>query len=163
MSISKQIDGLFEEQALDLEHYFPHYLSTISNRWMSTSSRLYLSRFGIGIVEWRVLGMLGSLDQSGSSTSLEIAKALSIDPGAVSRAMRNLVAKGMVEPLQGKFLGNTKPFTMTSNGRDLFRQVRAVALEREALLLQDLNDGERSQLIALLQKVFNRLDDLGEK
>ncbi|MBC2666984.1 winged helix-turn-helix transcriptional regulator [Novosphingobium flavum] len=149
-----------EPARLDLEHYVPHFLSTIANRWMSTSSRIYLQRFGIGVVEWKILGHLGSIGPERNATSLEIARASSIDPAAASRGMQALVRKGLVEPLKGRFTGNAKPFAMTEQGVALFRDVHEVALEREAMLLHGLGSDERTQLLDLLKKLDANLDRL---
>lgn len=160
MSVSKLARSEDEVQTLDLERYVPFYLGTISNRWTSSSSKLYLAQFGVGIVEWRILGYLGSRQKDGSSTSLEIASALSLDRGAVSRGMRVLVERGYVEQVKGRFAGSTKPLTMTAAGLILFKEIRAKALEREAYLLQDLTDAEREELLHLFKKMYSRLNGL---
>ncbi|MET0292109.1 MAG: MarR family transcriptional regulator, partial [Steroidobacteraceae bacterium] len=62
---------------IDLEAYFPFFLGTLSNRWTTTSSRLYLAKFGVGIGEWRVLASIRSLDRASSN---EIVNLISMDP-----------------------------------------------------------------------------------
>ena len=146
-----------EWRSIDLDRYVPFYITAIANRWTSSSSRDYLSTFGVGIAEWRVLA---SLDARGSATSLDIVNLVGMDGGAVSRAIRALEKKGFVVPVKGRFVGRTKPYAMTTTGEALSAAVRARALEREALLLQDLSEADKSKFLRLLRLVHGRLADL---
>lgn len=150
----------FEAAApLDLAHYVPHYLITIANRWTATSSRTYLRRFGIGIVEWRVLASLGARKVA---SSLDIVQLIGTDAASVSKAVRSLEARGSIVPIQGKFVGRTKPYALTPAGQELFAQICDLALERERMLLAPLSGDERAQLIALLSKLYMQLPRLQE-
>jgi DNA-binding MarR family transcriptional regulator len=143
--------------SIDLDRYVPFYVTAIANRWTSISSQDYLREFGIGIAEWRVLA---SLDARGSATSLDIVTLVGMDGGAVSRAIRALERKELVVPVKGRFIGRTKPYAMTKQGKTLSGAVRARALEREAMLLQDLDDSERAELLRMLRLLHGRLADL---
>src|SRR6201997_2465982 len=120
---------------IELDEYVPYFLGTIANRWTAASSRRYLREFGVGIAEWRVLASLRSL---GQATSLDTANLTGMDPAAVTRALKQLEEKGCAEPAAGRFIGRTKPFALTDKGRALYADMRRAALEREAVLLQDL-------------------------
>lgn len=41
-------------EVVDITTYIPHLLSSVNNALSRGASKLYLKRFGIGIVEWRV-------------------------------------------------------------------------------------------------------------
>lgn len=142
---------------LDLASYFPFYLGTIANRWTTTSSRIYLDRFGIGIGEWRVLASIHSL---GQASSLEVVNLIAMDASAVSRSLARLERDGHVSPVPGKFVGRTKPYTLTSSGHRLYADVHQIALARERTLLGALDPDEQRQLVALMGKVMSRIDDL---
>jgi DNA-binding MarR family transcriptional regulator len=145
------------EGSIHLDQYVPFYVTAIANRWTSASSRDYLREFGIGIAEWRVLA---SLDARGSATSLDIVHLVGMDGGAVSRAIRALEDKCFVAPVQGRFPGRSKPYRMTPEGETLSIAVRARALEREGVLLQDLDDADTRELLRLLRLLHGRLDAL---
>jgi len=145
------------DEPINLQGYFPFFLGTISNRWTTTSSRLYLEKFGIGIGEWRVLASIYSL---GQVSSQEVVSLISMDASAVSRAVTTLAKKGFVKPVQGKFAGRTKPYELTEKGRELYVGIQQVALRREDLLLSALSDDERRTLIELMRKVMKGLGDI---
>ena len=146
-----------ETDPIDLQGYFPFFLGTIANRWTTTSSRIYLDRFGIGIGEWRVLASIRSL---GTASSQEIVNLISMDASAVSRSMAKLEKDGFVKPIKGKFAGRTKPYALTAKGVTLHANVSNVALRREQLLLEDLTEDEQAELLRLMRKVMPRLKDL---
>lgn len=147
--------------SLNLSEYLPFYVIAIANRWTATSSRTYLRRFGIGIVEWRAIASLGAL---GVASSLDVVNLVGTDPASVSKAVNNLEARGLVVPVKGKFAGRTKPYELTQRGRGLFREMRQLALRRQDVLTDLLTSDERSQLIGLLKKLhaqLPKLQDLG--
>jgi DNA-binding MarR family transcriptional regulator len=142
---------------IELDQYAPYFLGTIANRWTAASSRRYLREFGVGIAEWRVLASLRSL---GQATSLDTANLTGMDPAAVTRALSQLEDKGCAEPVAGRFIGRTKPFALTEKGMALYADMRRVALEREAVLLQDLTPDDRRELLRLLRLLHGRLAEL---
>lgn len=142
---------------IDLKIYFPFYLGTISNRWTTTSSRIYLKKFGIGIGDWRVLASILSLKRASSS---EVVELISMDAGAVSRSVGRLLAENLLRPVAGKFAGRTKPFELTEGGRRLYSAIQRTAIARENLLLGSLSAAERRALLELMRKVHSRLDRL---
>lgn len=142
---------------IELDHYVPYFLGAISNRWTAASSRRYLRDFGVGIAEWRVLASLRTL---GQATSLDAANLTGMDPAAVTRALTQLQQKHYAGPVPGRFMGRTKPFALTDEGVALYAEMRRVALEREAVLLQDLSAAERRELLRLLRLLHARLPEL---
>jgi DNA-binding MarR family transcriptional regulator len=144
-------------EIIELDQYAPYFLGTIANRWTAASSRRYLREFGVGIAEWRVLASLRSL---GQASSLDAANLTGMDPAAVTRALTQLQEKGWAEPVAGRFIGRTKPFALTEKGVALYAEMRRVALEREAVLLQDLTEDDRKELLRLLRLLHARLPEL---
>jgi DNA-binding MarR family transcriptional regulator len=142
---------------IDLQGYFPFFLGTIANRWTTTSSRIYLDRFGIGIGEWRVLSSIRSL---GTASSQEVVVLISMDAGAVSRSMAKLEKDGFARPIKGKFAGRTKPYQLTAKGKTLHSEIAAIALAREQLLLQNLSSDEQADLLRLMRKIMPKLGEL---
>ena len=142
---------------IELDQYAPYFLGTIANRWTAASSRRYLREFGVGIAEWRVLASLRTL---GQATSLDAANLTGMDPAAVTRALTQLQEKGCAEPVAGRFIGRTKPFALTDQGMALYADMRRVALEREAVLMQDLTETDREELLRLLRLLHRRLPEL---
>lgn len=141
----------------DLDRYVPFYLNTIANRWTASASQLFLEKFGIGIVEWRVLV---ALDTLGQASALDAVRLAGIDAGAASRAMRSLSEAGLIATVPGRFVGRTKPYALTQQGEAIYHDVLEVAIERETVLLKDLSKAERATFLTLLRRVHAGLHQL---
>lgn len=148
---------MMTREPFNLQAYFPFFLGTIANRWTTTSSKIYLEKFGVGIGEWRVLA---SIQAQGTASSQRVVNLISMDAGAVSRSMAKLAAEGLVEPIKGSFAGRTKPYQLTRKGHDLYEQLLRIALERESTLLGELDESERQLLLQLMQKILHQIDKL---
>lgn len=142
---------------LDLNNYFPFYLGTIANKWATTSSKLYLAEYGIGISEWRVLASIFSL---GEASSLDVVNLISMDAGAVSRAVSRLESKGYITPVEGRFRGRTKPYMLAESGNRVYDAISETALKREKFLLSDLTKREQKELIEMMKKIMGKIDQL---
>lgn len=59
----------------------------------------------------------------------------------------------------GALIGRTKPFALTGKGMMLHAEMRRAALEREAVLLQDLTEKDRQELLRLLRLLHGRLPE----
>ena len=53
------------EVTLHLERYVPGLLAWLSNKLAGDASKVYRSRFGVGIVEWRILSYLAVYEWHG--------------------------------------------------------------------------------------------------
>ena len=148
-----------DDVGMDLRSYVPFYLVAIANRWTATSSRTYLRRFGIGIVEWRIISSLGA---EGTASSLDVVNLTGSDPALISKAMRNLEKRGLAAPVEGRFAGRTKPYRLTAGGEALFREIRTIALGFEQVLLATLDADERKAFLAALAKLHAQLPRLQE-
>jgi DNA-binding MarR family transcriptional regulator len=146
------------QRALDLENYVPYYINMISNKLSRGSSRLYINKFGIGVIEWRILGYLRRSDGSGSAN--EICQTLAIDKSAASRSIQELETKDLVtsNPIDRR----QRLLSLTEKGRSLHDQVLPIALERERILLSSLTNLERKQLLVLLRKLRANIAALNE-
>jgi DNA-binding MarR family transcriptional regulator len=83
-----------------------------------------------------------------------------MDAGAVSRAIRLLEERGLVVPLAGRFAGRSRPYAMTPPGVEVYAAMKASALAREQQLLVPLSDTERRELLRLLGRLYDGLDDI---
>jgi len=145
------------EPSFDLDGYIPFWLTAITNKWTANSSRLYLRKFGIGVMEWRVLGSLATL---GTGRSIDICSLLVADSSSVSKATTNLERRGLIEAVKGRFPGRNRPLYLTEAGSAIFEKMKEIALAREDQLLRALDLEDRLQLLILLQKVHERLPEL---
>ncbi len=155
----KATDRDGEREVLDLGAYVPYFLTSISNTWSRSSSRLYLDLFGVGVTEWRVVSQLAIEPMIAAQ---HICELIGLDKGAVSRSVASLVAAGHVRESADARDARRQVLALTPSGYALHDRLIAVALARERLLLDGLSQDEIEQLIGLLQRIRQKLPALRE-
>ena len=137
--------------------------STVAFRVLGIAAKLtqgflqsYTTRFGIGLPEWRTLGMLGRF---GPMPSIRIAELADMDRGSISRAVAWLEGKHLVRRMDDLAHKRRQIVVLTAAGRRLHDRIAVMAQMRQQQILALLSPEERSALEAILQK----LDQWAEK
>jgi DNA-binding MarR family transcriptional regulator len=134
---------------LDLEAYIPTYLTQCTNKWASSSSRMYLVRFGIGINEWRVMTLLASAP---GITASRMSVIMGLDKALVSRAIVVLEEQKYATRGLPQSKGRREAF-LTPGGWSLHNKILKLALAREAKLLHGFSKAEIGTLLKLLKRL----------
>ncbi len=143
---------------LDMSRYVPALINHLSNKLSRGASALYRERYGIGIIEWRILAQLGS---SGESTARAICDRTALDKAAVSRSFVVLNDRGLIA--FPKDMGRRDQIaSLTAAGRRLHDRIMHVALEREKRFLAPLSVSERRTLVVLLNRLYDHVDSIDE-
>ncbi len=145
-------------EVLRLEGFLPYRLSVLSNRVSRLLAREYADRFGIGIAEWRVMAVLGP---SPGLSAVEVAERTSMDKVRVSRAVRALHRKGLLERRRDCTDQRVTRLRLTPRGERVYRQVARLALAFEARLLAEFRETEIRRLLAFLDRLDARIAELG--
>jgi len=140
-------NSLPEAEILHRSTYVPHYLIVVTNGLVWHSSRLYVKQLGIGLNESRILTILAD---SGPLSAGEICRILSMNKGAVSRALQVLEQRNYVSLRTD---GGRRKVAMTPESRSVHRQIVDMARAREALLLQGFSAAEKTALLEYLQRM----------
>jgi DNA-binding MarR family transcriptional regulator len=146
-------------KVLNLPRYATYFLHLVSNKLSSGASRLYLSKFDIGVIEWRVMGMVAV---EPGITSNRICQMIGFDKAAISRATRTLETKGYLRIIAAPDDQRRRTLDMTARGLKLHDQILAIALERERRLLSGLSEQEVDVLLDLLARIAEQLPYVNE-
>lgn len=138
------------QTAIALERYVPAMITIIANQWSRGASAYYRRHFGIGIVEWRLMGLLAVEPWI---TAARVDAVIGMDKAAVSRSVRELVKRGIVALRPDEADPRRREMALTREGRGLYDRVARVALERERRMLSCLSAAEREVLIGLLGRI----------
>lgn len=147
------------DAALRLEAYLPYRLSVASNRASRWVARSYEAKFGLSIWQWRVMAVLGGADRL---TAQELTAATAMDKVNVSRAVRALIERGLVNRQKHQSDGRSALLELTSAGRSVYDEVAPVALRHEAALLDGFSPDEIRLLTDLLLRLEKRAEDLAQ-
>ena len=145
------------DKVLELEHFLPYRLSVLSNRISQALSRLYSDRFGLTILEWRVLAILGRYPGLAANA---VARRGAMDKVQVSRAVHRLLANGRLERRLDPDDRRRSSLRLSPEGKRIYRQIIPAAQAFEQGLLAPLTAGEQSSLDDLLTRLTGHTDDV---
>ena len=143
-----------------LEGFLPYRLSLLSNTISQGISTAYRKPYGLSMMEWRVVAILGRFP---GLTATDVMERGAMDKVTVSRAVKKLREKGLVEASPHSQDRRRLPLRLSSRkGRRLFRAVVPKALDYESRLLEVLSEDERNRFNRMLVKLQSAADALNE-
>ena len=140
-----------------LENFLPYRLSVLTNTVSRTLARRYAEPFGVGVLEWRVMAVVGRFAPMSAN---QVCARTAMDKVAVSRATRALVDKGLLRRQADPRDLRRARLSLSSRGQGIHDDIVVLAEELEAELLVSLSLREQRQLDRLLSKLTGRARDL---
>ncbi len=144
-----------------LEKFLPYRLSLLSNTISGGISSAYRKLYELSVTEWRVVAILGRYP---GLTATEVTERGAMDKVAVSRAVKRLEERGLVERGEHDADRRRLPLVLSpGDGQRLFRDVMPRALAYERQLLASLSAEEREMFGRLVGKLQSAAQRLNEK
>jgi len=144
-----------------LETFIPFQLSVLSNIIGEGISHAYRKQYGLSVTEWRVLAIVGRFP---GLTASEVMTRGAMDKVAVSRAVKKLLDRGLMERSAHSEDRRRMPLTLTrGKGRTLFRAVVPRAIAYEQALLEALTEEERAAFAHTLGKLLGEAKRLTDR
>jgi DNA-binding MarR family transcriptional regulator len=125
--------------ALHLANFAPFRLNRLATGVSEHLAEVYKQRFGLEIPEWRVVATVGP---AGTCTAQHIADSTRMHKTRVSRAIANLVKRGLIERTSNADDRREMELRLTKSGREMYAELVPLALERERALLACLGEEE---------------------
>ncbi|MFT3690984.1 MarR family winged helix-turn-helix transcriptional regulator [Paenirhodobacter sp.] len=146
-----------DQDRFDLQRCIGALSTSFSSRLGAGASQEYHRRFGIGVVEWRVLCHLAVEPWS---NVIAMANSIGLDKSSVSRALSGMETRGLVEMRDGA--RRRREAALTPAGWTLHRDVLPVARAREAALLDGFSAAEFEQLLDYFHRLIANLPRVEE-
>jgi DNA-binding MarR family transcriptional regulator/ribosomal protein S18 acetylase RimI-like enzyme len=112
----------------------------------------------LSLTEGRVLYELAKRE---TTTAAELAADLDIDPGYLSRILRNLMASDLVASARSDTDRRQSNLTLTERGRDTFRSLDSRSQQEIGGLLDRLDEDEQRRLLAAMATIQTLLAPAG--
>src|SRR4249919_1618606 len=135
--------GRGDDAPLKLEQFLPYRLNVVASLVSQALSRIYADRYGIGVPEWRVLVTLG---QYGMMTGKAIGSHSHMHKTKVSRAVALLERRKLVTRRANRADLREAFLSLTSAGREIYRELAPTALEFARDLLETVDAADREAL-----------------
>ena len=142
---------------LQLDTFLPSVIRNLAEEITSHMSRRYTGNFQLTITEWRIILQLAAKE---SLTATEIVEITAMEKSKVSRAVSNLVDRGLAARTPSEQDQRTKTLTLTPGGRELYSSIVPRVLDWENYLLEGLEISEYRDLLYLLSKLRSRLKEM---
>lgn len=127
-----------------------YWLGRLSDRVQQSFERR-LAESGVTVAQCRVLVTVFG---GHATTTSEVARFLATDPGAVSRLVDRLIAKGLMARCSHPNSRRRVDLLLTPTGRDLVPDLIHLAEENEHEFFGSLASSERAELLELLQRLL---------
>ncbi len=151
------VDG---RDVLDDNWLSAHYIISIAGKYTSSASRLLRKRYGIGVVEWR---LIAGLAREPDIAANQLSKYTLTDKGQVSRAIQSLEKKGLIEGVPSLKKTNRKKVRLTEKGCEIFDAFLPCVVEREVFAFEGLDEEGVDQFFTTLKLISKNLDRYIEK
>ena len=155
------------EQGEKLEvHEFPTFMVLrLATLTKNTLTHRYLSPHGISLPEWRLLALVARYD---SLLFREMTTGSSMDKGQVSRTLKAIHAKGLVqldaipagERPRNAALSPRLRVSISPQGRALFERILPVSRAWQARLLDSLDANERKVFHSVLLRLLREVPEM---
>ncbi len=146
-----------ETAPLVLDRFLPYRLSILSNTISGAIARVYEARFGLTILEWRIMAVLGL----GAPLSANgVCDRTRMDKVQVSRAVSRLLDKGLVHRKFANDDRRRSALSLSAKGRKVYAEIAPMTADWEAKLLAALGPKELGALDRLVAKLQTEADKL---
>jgi DNA-binding MarR family transcriptional regulator len=139
---------------IHLDTHIPTLVSILANRLRRAASHHYRTRYGIGIVEWRMVMFLGDHP---NATANQISKATDLDKGAVSRSLRVLKRKGWITMTRVHASSRHGAIALSEKGLRQYEVIAEDAERRHRRLIAGLDREKVDVLRSLLWDLVERI------
>lgn len=126
------------------------------NRRLDVFYRQQFEELGINPGEWSVLAAL-AVEGAAGSTPSQLADVGGVSPSTMTHRLDRMVGRGLVKRVQDADNRTRMRVSLTRAGWELFRRAVLDAEVVESRVLSPLDDRERRQLAALLDKLVAEL------
>lgn len=142
------------QPSIDLSRHVATKIAIFANRMSRAASRFYRERYGIGVVEWRVMMFIGHADETSAN---RICRETDLDKGAVSRSLNVLARLGIISVTEDGTDSRRHNVALTAKGRAMHDRIVPIALERQRELLSDLSPAEVEAFMDMIQRMQTKI------
>ena len=145
--------GRGDNAPLKLESFLPYRLNVVASLVSQALSRIYASRYGIGVPEWRVLVTLG---QYGMMTGKAIGQHSHMHKTKVSRAVALLESRKLVMRRANRADLREAFLALTPSGRAMYDDLAPIALDFAERLSEVVEPADRAAFERAVDRLIER-------
>jgi DNA-binding MarR family transcriptional regulator len=145
-----------DEVRFDLQAFLPYRIRVFYTDVTSTLSEIYIRDHRLTPSEWRSMAILGA---TGRMPATEIVERSSMDKVSVSRAVKKMHERGLLEKTNNAEDGRSSLLSLSEKGRAIYFDLVPKMLAAEARMFDGVSDEEVSAFISTMAKVRKNLQN----
>lgn len=130
--------------------------SLLSNRGSWILSSMYISRYGLNVIGWRILAILAT---NSPLSAKDIAEMLATDQVTISRATEQLANKNLIRRRVDPKDRRRQLLRLSKRGTDIYNQILPLLFATENAILSPLSTDERREFMRMLSIVQDHSDE----
>jgi DNA-binding MarR family transcriptional regulator len=134
-----------QDGILELDAFLPYRLYHLADLVSRAFAKIYKDHFGLTRPEWRVLAGLG---EHSTMTATALGEQSAMHKTKVSRAVAELERRRWLTRMPDTVDRRIEHLTLTTTGREAYREMVPLAKRFEANMLERLTPAERAALNA---------------
>jgi DNA-binding MarR family transcriptional regulator len=123
-----------------IDHMTAFRVSVFSNTLGRAAARYSARHLDLSLTQWRVLAIVG---MGAPATARDVVRKTGLDKGGISRAVADLLDRGLLEKQPSADDRRARPLSLTAKGRRLYDQGLRAASARNDALMAALTKRER--------------------
>jgi DNA-binding MarR family transcriptional regulator len=123
-----------------IDHMTAFRVSVFSNTLGRAAARYSARHLDLSLTQWRVLAIVG---MGAPATARDVVRKTGLDKGGISRAVADLLDRGLLEKQPSADDRRARPLSLTATGRRLYDQGLRAASARNDALMAALTKRER--------------------
>ncbi|WP_265571481.1 MarR family winged helix-turn-helix transcriptional regulator [Sphingomicrobium nitratireducens] len=131
------------KNAIRLGAFLPYQLVLLADLVSRRIATVVKRREGLNLSHWRVMAAVAEVP---GRTAREVVAVTPMDKGIVSRAVKSLIEKGLVERRASDSDGRLGHLHLTTRGEAAYASIAADILDVEADMVRGLEAGDRAAL-----------------
>ena len=141
----------------DFDRSVTYLVAALANKLSIGASRRLKRRLNIGLMEWRVIALLGV---EGECSPARVAQVAGVDKSVVSRAVTALGRRRLISISAEGLPGRQTLLKLTPEGQAMHDRGVVDTVAREERLVHDLTEAERDVLVKLLKRLTANLPEV---
>ena len=134
----------------NLKDFLPYKLSILSQSVSGLIASEYETKFGLNMNQWRTLVVINA---NQPVTASIISDLTLLDKMTISRAVRSLKARKLVQTATSGADGRRLMLSLTQSGKKIYDDVIPIAMNYETKLLAALTPQEQQKLEVIMEKL----------
>lgn len=155
LEMPKTNDGQMEPDQRDFRDFPTYRIMRLHQALTAQAIAILNSQSSLNQAEWRILSTIAS---GAASAAREVANYSNIDPGMISRTLRDLEHEGLVMTSRSQSDRRVLEISLTRKGHALYEKILPAMQARQERLLTALNPEECESLFRILSKLQNVAD-----